>query len=262
MLKHDEIVHALADTLEPLDFVHSFWEGGAAATGRLDEWSDIDLYVVADENRMNDTFEAVEKALEKLSPIAQKFEAQQLPWPGVQQAFYRLAKASKYLLIDLAVLKPDAPETFLAPEIHGEAVFYFNKDNRVKTLRLDREAHVKKIRARLERLKARFSMFNVFVQKEINRGNTIEALDLYHAFTFGSLVEALRIKHTPFHYDFRTRYVHHELPKNLVEKLEQLTFVRDAKELQAKYDEATRLFHETVQSIDMDETGRLVKHSR
>jgi hypothetical protein len=220
------------------------------------------LYAVADEKKITSTFEVIEKALEKLSPIAQKFEVQPLPWPGVQQAFYKLADASEYLLIDLAVLEPDAPETFLAPEIHGNAVFLFNKNNRVKTPKLDTEAHIKKAQARLERLKARFSMFNIFVQKEINRGNTIEAMDLYHAFTFGSLVEALRIKYTPFHYDFKTRYVHHELPKHLVKKLEQLTFVRDAKELQVKYDEATRLFHETVQSIDIDKIGKVVRHQR
>jgi predicted nucleotidyltransferase len=248
MLTHDEIVHSLVGALKPLDFVHAFWEGGATATGRLDEWSDIDLYVVTDEEKISDVFKAVEQALEKLSPISQKFEVQQLPWPGVQQAFYRLANTSKYLLIDLAVLKPNAPETFLEPEIHGKAVFYFNKDNKVKIPELNRAAHAEKVLARLERLKARFSMFNVFVQKEINRGNTVEALDLYHTFTFGSLVEALRIKHTPFHFDFRTRYMHHELPKKLVTRLEQLAFVESARDLQAKYDEATRLFHETVRN--------------
>ncbi len=252
MLTRDEIVCVLVEAFKPLDFVHAFWEGGAAATGRLDEWSDMDLYVVATEQRIGDVFKAADEALRKLSPIAQRFEVPQLPWPGVQQAFYRLTNASEYLLVDLAVLKPDAPETFLTPEIHGRAVFYLNRD-KIRIPEFDRKAHAEKVLARLERLKARFNIFNIFVQKEINRGNTIEALGLYHAFTFGSLVEALRIKHTPFHYDFRTRYVHHELPKQLVRRLEQLAFAKDAKDLQSKYEEATGLFRKTIEGIGITE---------
>ena len=44
---------------------------------------------------------------------------------------------------------------------------------------------------------------------------------------FGMLVEALRIKHNPVHYDFKMRYVYYELPPEVVERLVNLHFVKN-----------------------------------
>ena len=246
IVTRDAVIKTLVDALRPLDYVHAFYESGAIAFSRLDEWSDVDLYLVVDDAKVDDAFVAVETALKSLSPIKQKFAIPQLPWPGVSQAFYRLERASEYLLIDLAVIKLSGPERFLASEIHGKAVFYLNKSDRVKVPSVDKEELAKTLQQRLLRLKDRFAMFNIFVQKEINRGNFLEALVLYHSITLGSVVDVLRIKYSPFHHDFRTRYVQYELPKQIVEKLERLHFVRDWKDLLVKYREATDWFNEIV----------------
>jgi hypothetical protein len=252
-LTREIVIRALVEALRSLDYVHAFFEGGAAAFNRVDEWSDIDVYVVVDDDKVAVTFGAVEGALRSLSGIKQKYDVPQTGWPGVSQAFYRLEDTSEYLVIDLAVLKLSSPEKFLEPEIHGEAVFYFNKSSKVKPPPLNRKALAKKLRERLERLKARFDMFNIFVQKEINRDNGLEAIDLYHAITLASLVEALRIQHNPLHHDFRTRYIHHELPPKIVQNLEHLHFVKGNRDLQQKYRKATTWFHETVSEIDQKE---------
>jgi len=246
IVTRDAVIKTLVEALKPLDFVHAFYESGAIAFNRLDEWSDIDLYLVVDDGKADDAFVAVETALKLLSPIRQKFAIPQLPWPGVSQAFYKLELASDYLLIDLAVITLSGPEKFLAPEIHGKAVFYFNKSDRVKVPSLDKEELAKNLQQRLLRLKDRFAMFNVFVQKEINRGNYLEALVLYHSMTLGSVVDVLRIKYSPFHHDFRTRYVQYELPKPVVKRLERLYFVKDWGDLRVKYQEATGWFNELV----------------
>jgi predicted nucleotidyltransferase len=245
-LTRKQIIKALIDALKPLDYVHAFYEGGATAFNRIDEWSDIDLYVIVDDNKVDETFLTVENALKSLSPIRQKLAVPQLPWPGVSQAFYKLENASEYLLIDLAILKLSAPEKFLEPEIHGHVIFYFNKNGKIKPDLFDKEVFSQKVQARLERLQIRFAMFNNFVQKELNRGNYIEARELYHAFTLASLVEVLRIKHNPLHHDFKMRYVYYELPKGIVQKLTNLSFIKDEKDLQEKYDEASRWFQEII----------------
>ena len=249
-LRRDKILRALVNTLKPLDYVHAFYEGGAAAFNRVDEWSDVDIYIVVDDDRVEDTFRAFEQTLLTLSPIRQKYRLPQPPYPGVYQAFYRLKDTSEFLLLDLAILQASSPDKFLDPEIHGNVVFYFDKLNKAGCNPLDKSALTTRISERIPRLKARFDMFNSFVQKEINRGNFLEALDLYHVMTLGSLVEALRIVHNPVHYDFRMRYVHYELPRKTVQRLERLSFVRDGRDLQRKYREATRLFHQVVSEID------------
>jgi hypothetical protein len=87
-------------------------------------------------------------------------------------------------------------------------------------------------------------LFNIFVQKEINRGNNLEAIDAYYNITLSSLVEILRAKYKPLHYNFKMRYVHYELPKEIAAKLERLFFVKNPVELQSKYNEATEWFIE------------------
>ncbi len=258
-LTREGIIQTLVDVLKPLDYVHAFWEGGAAAFGRIDEWSDLDLYLIVDDARADDTFVAVEKALKSMSPIKHKYALSHPPQSGLSQAFYRLEHASKYLLIDLAVLGLSSPDKFLEPEIHGNVAFYFNKFDRVKASPVDREALISKLHKRLERLQKRFVMFNSFVQKEINRGNHLEAIDLYHNLILATLVEALRIRHSPFHHDFKMRYIHYELPSEAISKLKHLYFVKDERDLEAKYHEAVRWLQETISRIDQKEIETLIR---
>jgi hypothetical protein len=56
-------------------------------------------------------------------------------------------------------------------------------------------------------------------------------------------------------------YIHYELPSEAIEKLKHLYFVEDEKDLQEKYHEATRWFHEIMSEIDQKEIERLVRMS-
>jgi hypothetical protein len=249
ILRRAQIIRALVNALRPLDYVHAFWEGGAAAFDRIDEWSDIDVNIVVDDGKAREAFAMVEKALESLSPIRQKHEILHQSESGISQAFYKLRDTSEYLLIDLAIFDLSSPDKFLEPEIHGKTTFYFNKSNRIKIPRLKKSVLIKKLQKRLAELRERFDIFNIFVQKEINRGNHVEAIDLYHRLTLAFLIEALRIEHNPVHHDFKTRYVHYEFPSEVIERLERLHFVKDEDDLQEKYDEATDWFYKTMKEI-------------
>lgn len=258
-LTRETIVQTLVDALQPLDYVHAFYEGGAISYNRLDEWSDIDAYVVVNDDKADETFLVVEKTLKSLSPIKQKIDLPQTGWSGVSQAFYKLEDASEYLVIDFAVLKLSASEKFLEPKIHGPAMFHFNKNDKIQPTSLDKKTFIAKVNSRLKRLRARYDIFNSSVQKEINRGNYLEAVDLYHNLTLATLVEVLRIKHNPLHYDFRMRYVRYELPSKVIDKLRRLYFVRDEKDLQKKYAQAIRWFNKAVLEIDHKEIEQLIE---
>lgn len=261
VLTRDIIIQTLVNALKPLGYVHAFWEGGAAALNRIDEWSDIDLYLVVDDKKVDETFLVVEKALKSLSPIKQKYDVAHSSESGIFQAFYRLGGASEYLVIDLAVLTLSSPDKFLKPEIHGDGVFFFNKSDKVKVPSLDTKTMIGKLLKRLERLRTRFDMFNNFVQKEVNRGNYLEAIDFYRVLTLGSLVEALRMRYNPLHYNFGIRYVHYEIPLEEIEKLKRLFFVKDEKDLQEKYREGTKWFHAIVPEINQQEIEKLIRKS-
>lgn len=177
-----------------MPYVDAFWEAGAAAFHLIDEWSDLDLYAVVAEDKLDETFGVVEEALRRLSPIRRKFVPVWPPESGTAQAFYRLENASEYLLVDLAVFRRSAQDKFLEPELHGEAVFLFNKGDAVKAPSLDAEEVVSKLLERRDKLVVGMELFGPFVLKEIRRRNWLEALDFYRALVIDALVQILRMK--------------------------------------------------------------------
>ncbi len=62
-----------------------------------------------------------------------------------------------------------APDKFLVQEIHGGAVFLFNKEGRVRIPPLDAEAFVRRLLDRRRRLAERMELFGPFVPKEVLR---------------------------------------------------------------------------------------------
>ncbi|MEE9593039.1 MAG: hypothetical protein V3W28_05610 [Thermoplasmata archaeon] len=243
------IVQALDRRLRPLPYADAFWEGGAAAWGRVDAWSDIDLYTVVEEKKVSDVLGVIEEALSDLSPIQQTYVVTWPPSAGIAQRFYRLRDASPFLLVDLAVLARSAPDKFLEPEVHGQNVVYFDKTGVTEVPSLDQKAFDRKLSDRLDKLKETVEMFHPSVEREIHREHWIEGFDTYRAYVLGPLIEVLRMKHGPLHHDFRTKYVYHELPVNVANRLEGLTFVEASTDLLEKYGEALRWFREVVAEL-------------
>jgi len=240
----DAVLGAIDDSVRPLGYVHSFWEGGAASSGRLDEWSDMDLYLLVDDGRAEDAFLEIERGLSALSPIDIRLRVPQAPAPGVTQTFYRLRDSSKFLLIDLAVIDMSAPDKFLTPEIHGEPKYVFNRMTDLEVPPLDTDALAERMSARRGRLATRMALFGPFVEKELRRGNLIEAVHHYNYLVLGTLTELLRMKHRPEHWDFGIRYVHQEFPQQTAEELQKLYFVRDVDDLRHKLDSSIRWIDE------------------
>jgi hypothetical protein len=255
---HDAIVLALAAELEPLPFVDAMWEGGAAGFDRLDEWSDVDLYVVTADDRVSETFQAVERALARLSPIRHKYEPAWPPESGIAQAFYRLEEASEYLMVDLAILKRSAPDKFLEPELHGRAIFAFNKGGAVRVPRLNADEFVRKLLDRRDRLAMRMALFGHFVSKELLRRNALGALEAYQRIVLDSLFQVLRMRYYPSHYSYNVRYVRYELPSEVVRRLEELSFVRSLDDISDKCRMAMDWFRESIGSVTEEEVRRRI----
>jgi hypothetical protein len=241
-INRDQILNALRNALEPQDYVLAMWEGGAAAFGRLDNWSDIDLMVAVRDEFVSATFKVIESTLAALSSIDLKYSPPQLPWPGISQTFYRLIDAGPYLLIDAAVLQESAPEKLLTPEIHARAVVYFDKTGIIQAPGIDWPLWQAQMQDRLDKLRVMFIMFQTLTLKELHRGNLLEALSFYQGYTLRPLVEALRIHYQPARYNFYTRYIYYDLPKDVVRRLEELFLLRDGSDLREKHAQAGAWF--------------------
>jgi hypothetical protein len=258
----EEVVRAIADALEPMACVHALWEGGAVSWGALDEWSDIDLCADADDERAPEVFQAVEQALTSLSGIEIKYPVPFPPTHNYAQAFYRVKGSSPFLLIDFAVFKHSATDKFLTPEIHGAPLVHFDKGGVLAPPAFDARAHVERMRARLERLRARHDMFSCFFEKEVKRGHTIEATYHYQRLLLDTLLEVLKMRESPAHFDFGFRYVHRELPAPVLKRLEKLYFVKDERDLRVKARRAEKWLLETMDSINFEEIEKRLRGTR
>lgn len=248
-LTRKDVLEAMKESLEPLDCVYAFWEGGAAGFDRADEWSDIDAQAIVADDRVEEAFKAVDRAVKKLGGASAKFRLPEPTWHGHSQCFYKLKNASPFLLIDFAVMKEHTEaDTFDAWATHGKPIVIFDKRGLIREKKIDVAEHAGAMIKRLETLKTLFEIFHVMPLKETNRGNHIEALFFYLGQTYRPLVEVLRMKHCPQRYTYATRYVYYDLPPRVVERLETFTFF-PPENMEEKVAEAAEWFRETAGSV-------------
>jgi hypothetical protein len=252
----EQILAALSAALEPQEYVLALWQGGAAAFGRVDQWSDIDLVVLVKDGQVAAVFAVVERTFEQLSTIQDRVEVPQPTPHGHHQTFYRLAGTSPYLMIDLEVMQESNPRRFLERAIHGQAVVHFDKTGLVRPEPLDVPGFVERIAGRRADLQAQFDLFQMLVLKELNRGNWIEAQQFYQTFTLRPLVEVLRMRYAPARYNFHTRYVYYDLPPDVIAQLEPLFFVPSGAALAERQQQAVALFHATLRQLTTEELQR------
>ncbi|TAK13428.1 MAG: nucleotidyltransferase domain-containing protein [Anaerolineae bacterium] len=252
-LSRQTLLDTLHMTLEPLPYVYAAWQGGAAAFGRADEYSDIDLHIIAGDERVEDVFEIIEAALKTHSPISLNYRVPEPAWHGMSQTFYILEHAGPYLMLDVAIAKYNSTgPRFWEKEIHGNGVVMINKNNTFAPQPLDPAAHLEKMKTAVADLTARFAILQPLVEKELLRRQPMDAFHFYIGLTLRPLIQMLRTHHVPWHHDWGGRYLYRELPAEITARLEPLHFIRDAAELKTKHAEAVVWFNELAESLDWD----------
>jgi hypothetical protein len=71
-----------------------------------------------------------------------------------------------------------------------------------------------------------------------------------------ALLQALRIKHKPAHYDFGASYLRYHLPAEVVTRLKDLYFIGNEEDLSEKYRQALAWYDRTCEGIDFEKIGR------
>ncbi|WBW99251.1 hypothetical protein [Oceanirhabdus sp. W0125-5] len=255
-LGREEILKSIVEVLEPLDYVYAMWQCGSAAFKRVDEWSDIDVVVDVEDDKVMEIFKFTDKALESLSPIEHSFECPQSMSPGAYQKVYKLENTSEFLVIEICAVKHSSKMKFLQKEIHGETFVHFDKCNVTDCKPINKKEFEQKLKNRIESIENIFNIYQFLVKKELNRKNYIEAIAFYQTYSLGFLQELIRIKYNPYRHSFRTRYVYYDLPEEVVNRLHNFYFIKDGEELAIKHQEVVKWFKETVnelKSINLEE---------
>ncbi len=251
-LQRPALIAAVRGALEPQAFVHCLWEGGSTGFSRADAWSDVDLQCEVEDDRVADTFAAVEAGLRRVAEISLCFAVPEPAWHGHSQRFYRFANADPWLQLDFCVMKRSSADKFNQPEIHGAAGILFDRSGLFgrNVVRVDRPALEVRLRGRIAALRTRCAMFQVLVEKETWRGNPIDALHFYSGLALAPLVELLRIKHDPLRHNWGNRYLHLTLPPADAARLQGLMYVAAPEDIPAKRAAAAAWFEALAAELD------------
>ena len=259
------IVAALSETLAARPFVRAAWLAGSDATGRTDAWSDVDLMVVVEDERVEDCFAALRGALVALSPIAHAYRLPRPTWHGHDQEFLSLRNADPAHFVDVLVMKRSATDFLLEPERHGTPLTLFDRDGIVMPAPLDRAKLAARMARRLKEIRETFFLFQTLVTRAVRRGHPADAAMSYLALTLRPLVELLRMRHCPDRFDFGLRYLDRDLPPEVRREVEAIALPGTPERVEACRARAEALFAENLRTFDAgewrlpgDPAGRLI----
>lgn len=241
-LYRNEMKRRFINLLQDKDYIHATWEGGSAATGYLDEFSDLDLIVIADDDSTESVFLLVEKFLTDEYGIKQKYRVPEPCWHGMSQCFYRLENSPQFFFVDFAVQKLSTEDRFLEQDRHGNAVIWFDKKNLVKAVSMPGDMIESKGKRAFKNVTESFFLISLDIYKSLKRGRDVDALESYYRGCLGRLAIMLNLKYRPAKYDFNMRYSYRDYPKEVNEKLKRLMLVNDITELETKTKEVEGWF--------------------
>lgn len=234
--------------------VPAAFEGGSMATGRADEWSDLDLYVVAEPVLHEEVFAALEQLIQQQAAITHRWHVADLPWPGTSQRFYFLAGAPRFFVLDCLALARESVAQFLEPERHGNRLALFDREDLLRPVALDHPRHTVRLRRRLEQIRASWPLYRMLVEKELARDHPLDALGFYLALLRMTL-ELAGAVHRPERFDFGWRYLHVDLPADLQRELESLAFGVQVADLPRRLDQLDALHARLLKQLPAELEG-------
>jgi hypothetical protein len=245
------IFRIVQDNIEPIPEVIAAWEGGAAANGTLDQYSDIDLSVLA-KTPLRSVLNTIETALETIG-IDYGWQAKSSFFgDGMIEKVIVLKDSPKFFSVDVHIF--DLADTnllkeFMEIERHGEPRVLFDKKNLIKTGHTDPEVLFRKHQERVEQLAQGFPIFKTLALKAIERGHEVDALGFYQNALVRPLIEVLGMIYRPFKSDFGMRYINSSFPPKFQKLIKNLNYVSSFEDLPTKILEAEDAFQRAVSLV-------------
>ncbi|MBN2541230.1 hypothetical protein JXI42_00030 [bacterium] len=225
------------------------WEGGSAATGYLDEFSDLDLCMVCDDDAVEEVIVYLEEYLEKNYGIRHRFRMPEPVWHGHSQCFYILDKTPPLFYLDVVFMKLSSGNKLLEPDRHGNAVVWFDKANALKISPTPEAEIEKKGKLYYSLARDMFDLIAIEARKQILRGNKIDAFIDHNMLVARFLAYLLNLKYRPAKYDFGLRYANREYPAEVVAFLEDVMIGLNFDELETKMQLVERKFYELLEEL-------------
>ena len=240
----ERIMEQLQKTLVDMDSVHALWLEGADGLDRVDEYSDIDVWLDVDDG----TEEAI---LATCLEILRQFGALDFvevvdhPHPKIFQCNAHIAGTPEFLLLDICVQSHSRGSegcTFVRGDVAEFPLVLFDKAAVVKIideLQIP-EAEMRSVYSQcLDTFEQQSRL-----RKYLLRRKFLEATAYYGKYVCDPLVTMARLLHTPRHYEYHLVHITDHLPTSLVKRLEMLHAVSSLADMESHLPVANALFAE------------------
>lgn len=235
------IIKILKDMFIKDDNVHAFWLEGADALEAVDEFSDIDMWFDIEDGSEDLFVVKLKKTLESISHIDFMYEKRH-EHPKIRQFFIHLQETSVFLIIDLCIQSHSRKIKFIKENKDEKVKVIFDKTEVIQYTCNDIDKFDESITIRKKEIEKTFEFFAIWIQKEINRNNYLEALNYYNEYILNPLVEYLRILYEPTKKDYELKHIKRDLPIDVVKKLECYYKISSIDEIGEKASEAVVFF--------------------
>ncbi|MBD3277582.1 MAG: hypothetical protein GF388_04715 [Candidatus Aegiribacteria sp.] len=238
-------VEAVADT----HWVLAVWEGGSAATGNLDRYSDLDLYVVVEDDYVEEFFRLFQDLLERNYGITHTLRIPEPAWHGHSQCFYFLRNCPEFFYVDLLVQKLSSGNRFLETDRHGVPEVWLDRRNIVSPGSTPLETVEERIRDYLSRQDVILLLAATEIRKQLARGAMVDAASQFNRFISARLAGLLNIRYRPARLDFGLRYADRAYPEEAVSRLKELLTYSDMKNIEDRLEKALLWARELLEEL-------------
>ncbi len=220
MENRDKVVEHLRNKLEPRADIYAFWVEGSVPQGYADEFSDIDLWISTDDDKIFTIYDDVEQTLSEIAPIDFRYVVKNKGELG--QNVYHLKDMSEFLTIDINT-QGLSRDVYLVKDI-DDAEVLFDKQNIIKFK--ERESSNIDIEGKRKKLQGFYVQMRPSLLKNVKRHKKLEALYYYHLI-LRYVTKFLRLKYD-WHEktDFDLKHIYRDIPENDVKNLERFYDVR------------------------------------
>lgn len=243
------IIKQLNEYFYKKSYVLAWWLGWSDANNESDEYSDIDLFLCVDDSSIDKIFKKSYEIISQIWKIDFVSEID-VQWNQKWQ-YYHIEWTPESLLIEIWVIKKTKWMIFEEWHPYFKPKILFDKENIITFHPINKLEFLKNIQKFIniqKDLVKQSSRINTY----INRNNFIEATNYYIKFIFLPLVAILRVKYTPYLYNWWRIHISRHFPNNIIKELEELMKFNSINDIKKNFDTSKILFLDTLNEIEKE----------
>lgn len=252
MITREQIIEILKELALSKRYVHAMWLEGADGLGRVDEYSDIDVWFSVSDSYADTLIPFCIEALRKLGDIPyQNIDTVKHSCGEIFQANIKIEGTSPFLYVDICVQKLSRDKratTFTENDPAEFPLVIFDKKNIIAYRKstpmpkfLQDEIIADQKRVFLQRARA---------IKYIHRNRFIEAISYFSQYCVMPVVTLARLIYTPRNWQYGTCHISVHLPKDVVAEIERLSQNKTVQDVAKNVELAEKLFEKYLSQLE------------